>query len=47
MEDEETPNKKKKKPSINKASCLICQNELKEENVSTISNFPCCSCQYE
>ena len=47
MEDEETPNTKKKKPSINKASCLICQNELKAESVSNICNFPYCSCQSE
>ena len=47
MEDEETPKKKKKKPSINKARCLICQNELKEKNVSNIYNFPHCSHQFE
>ena len=45
MEDEESPSKMKKKPSNKKARSLICQNELKEKNVSNICNFPHCSCQ--
>ena len=34
MEDEESPSKMKKKPSNKKARSLICQNELKEKNVT-------------
>ena len=35
----------KKKPFINKATCLICQNELNGKNESNICSFLYCSCK--